>query len=69
ISIQKTLPQGSIADIQGEVITRMETCGHGGGLVLGPSNNVLQDTPVENFLALYEALKRYGRYPCRTSSA
>ncbi len=68
ISIQKTLPYGTVADIQGEVITRMETCGNGGGLVLGPSNDILEDTPVENFLALYEALKRYGRYPCKIPS-
>lgn len=59
ISIQRTLPHGTPDDVRREVIERIRTCGRGGGLILGPSNQVLEDTPVENFLAIYETAKKY----------
>jgi uroporphyrinogen decarboxylase len=63
ISIQDTLPYGSVEDVKKEVLTRIETCAYGGGLILSPSNQVLLDGKVENFLAVYDAVKKYGRYP------
>ena len=68
ISIQKTLPYGEIAEVKEEVKERIATCGYDGGLVLSPSNQVLIDTKVENFLALYETAKKYGKYPLRKIS-
>jgi len=65
ISIQKTLPEGTPEDVRDEVVKRMETCGRGGGLIISPSNQVLLDTSVENFLAVYEAARKYGRYPVK----
>jgi len=63
ISIQKTLPYGKVVDVEEEVKNRISTCGYNYGLIISPSNQVLVDTKVENFLALYEAAKKYGRYP------
>jgi len=54
ISIQRTLPRGTPDDVRREVRQRVETCGQGGGLILGPSNLIQNDTPIENILALYE---------------
>lgn len=63
ISLQKTLSQGTPKDVKEEVILRIKTCGLGGGLILSPSNNATIDIPIENFLAIYESVKKYGRYP------
>ena len=65
ISIQRTLPYGTVEDVRKEVMERIKTCGYNGGLILAPSNQVLIDTKIENFLALYECAKIYGRYPLR----
>ncbi len=62
IDIQRTLPFGSPEDVEKEVITRMETCGYNGGLILSPTHNVPPDVPVANVLALVRAIKKYGKY-------
>lgn len=65
ISIQDTLPRGTIEDVKKEVITRIKTCGYNGGLLISPSNQVLLDTKIENFLAIFDTVKKHGRYPLR----
>ncbi len=57
ISIQKTLPFGSANDVTAEVRRRIETVGAGGGLILAPAHNMQPDTPVENILAMYDAVR------------
>jgi uroporphyrinogen decarboxylase len=54
---QHTLPFGTPADVKAEVRLRLETLGKGGGLILAPSQHVQLDTPVENFLAMVEAVR------------
>lgn len=63
ISVQRTLPRGSVNDVKKEVMERIESCAPGGGFILAPSNQVLLDTKIENFIALYQFAKKYGRYP------
>ena len=46
---QHTLPFGSPDDVRREVLARLQTIGHGGGLILGPTHHVQLDTPMENF--------------------
>jgi uroporphyrinogen-III decarboxylase len=60
ISAQRTLPFGTPQDVRAEVLERIETCGYNGGLVLAPNNNVQQDVPMENLLALYQTVKEVG---------
>ena len=36
---------------------RIETVGAGGGLILAPAHNMQPDTPVENILAMYGAVR------------
>jgi len=62
ISIQKTLPFGTVQDVINEVKQRIETIGYT-GLILGPSHAIQPEVPVKNIIALYEAAKKYGRNP------
>ncbi len=63
LSVQDTLPHGTTEDVKKEVIKTINSCAPGGGFILGPSNLTTQDTPIENFLTIYEIAKKYGRYP------
>ena len=60
ISVQQTLPFGSVDDVKAEVTDRIENCGYNGGLVICPSNVIELDTPLENVLALYETVRTSG---------
>ena len=62
ISIQKTLPFGTVEEVKSEVITRIKTLGYDGGLILAPKQ-LMHDVPIENILTLYDTAKKYGRYP------
>jgi uroporphyrinogen-III decarboxylase len=57
IDEQYTLPFGTPADVQDEVVTRLKTVGKGGGLILGPTHHVQLDTPMENFTALVDSIR------------
>ncbi|MHC4638253.1 MAG: uroporphyrinogen decarboxylase family protein [Planctomycetota bacterium] len=57
ISIQKTLPFGTPEEVAAEVHQRIKTVGQNGGLIIAPAHNIQPDTPVENILALYEAVR------------
>ena len=41
----------------------MEACKPGGGLIFGSSNSIHTGIPTDNFLAMLEAAKEFGRYP------
>jgi uroporphyrinogen decarboxylase len=53
---QHTLPYGTPASVQAEVIERLKTIGKDGGLILGPTHHVQLDTPLENFWALVNTI-------------
>jgi len=57
IDIQETLPQGSVEEVQREVVHTIEVLGEGGGYILCPTHNIQSDTPVENILAVYRAAR------------
>jgi uroporphyrinogen decarboxylase len=63
LSVQDTIPHGTVDDVKGEVKRTIQTCAPEGGFVLGTSNLITQDTPIENCLAIYEAAKKYAKYP------
>jgi uroporphyrinogen decarboxylase len=56
IDEQHTLPFGSAADMRNEVLTRLNTIGKDGGLILGPTHHVQLDTPMENFWAMVNTI-------------
>jgi len=63
ISVQETLPFGSLEDVRDEVITRIKTCGPGGGFILAPAHAIGTDVSLEKVLVLYQTALKYGRYP------
>jgi uroporphyrinogen decarboxylase len=56
IDEQHTLPFGTPADVEGEVIARLRTLGKNGGLIIGPTHHVQLDTPLENFWAMVNTI-------------
>jgi uroporphyrinogen decarboxylase len=60
ISIQETLVYGSPESVQKEVVRIIKTCGNEGGLIISPSNQALPDVKLENFLMVYETVKKFG---------
>jgi uroporphyrinogen decarboxylase len=58
IDEQHTLPFGTPAEVEREVITRLKTLGKNGGLILGPTHHVQLDTPLENFWAMVNTIKK-----------
>ncbi len=63
VDTQKTLPFGTPDEIRQEVRRRMEIFGPGGGFVFNPIHNVQSGVPLENLLALYEAVRDFRAYP------
>jgi hypothetical protein len=59
IDTQQTLPFGTPAEIRAQVRERMQIFGKGGGFIFNPIHNVQAQTPVENLLALYQAVDEY----------
>ncbi len=63
VDTQHTLPFGTPDEIRAQVRERMRIFGQGGGFVFNPIHNVQAGVPVENLVALYEAVAEYGAYP------
>lgn len=60
VSIQKTMPYGSPADVRREIKAIADIVKPGGGYIFCTSHNIQADTPVENIVALMEAYQKYG---------
>lgn len=59
IDAQGWLQTASPEEIEKEVFRLMDVVGKGGGYILSPSHNIQPDTPLENVLALYRAVRKY----------
>jgi uroporphyrinogen decarboxylase len=59
VSLQKTLPKGTVAEVKAEVETLIRTCGYNGGLVVFPSNVIQPDTPTENIIACFHTARDF----------
>ncbi|MCG8307500.1 MAG: hypothetical protein MI975_08920 [Cytophagales bacterium] len=57
ICVQELLPHGTPETIKEEVTKRAEILGKNGGYIVAPAHNIQEDTPVENILALFEAVE------------
>ena len=56
VDVQGWLQRSSPAAIRGEVHRLMDEVGRGGGYILAPSHNLQPDTPIDNVLAVYDAV-------------
>lgn len=62
IDEQHTLPFGSIEDLKNEIDERIKTVGKGGGLILGPTHNIQNDTEIKKIEIMFEHIKKTGVY-------
>ena len=63
VDTQQVLPFGTPEEVKAHVQERMQIFGRGGGFVFNPIHNVQAGVPVENLLALYEAVAEFRGYP------
>jgi uroporphyrinogen decarboxylase len=59
---QHILPFSTPAQVKEEVRRRVDDLAPGGGFVFCQVHNIQPGTPVENIVAMYEALEEYGKY-------
>ena len=57
----KTLPFGTPDEVKTEVLERLRIFAPGGGYVFNAIHNIQQPTPIENILAMYEAVEIYNQ--------
>ncbi len=63
IETQTTLPFGTPDEVRSMVQERMRIFGPGGGYVFNTIHNLQAGVPVENIVALYEAVDQYRTHP------
>lgn len=59
IDAQHVLPHGTPTDVIAETVKRLEDFNGDGGYVASASHNIQADVPVENIIAMFDALSRY----------
>jgi len=60
VDTQKTLPFGTPQEVRAEVLSRLEVFAPGGGFVFNTTHNIQPKTPIENLLAMFQALKDFN---------
>ncbi len=60
IDTQRTLPFGTPEEVRAEVLERLEIFTPGGGFVFNTIHNIQPRTPVENLLAMFDALREFS---------
>jgi len=56
IDTQHVLPHGTVEEVKACTVDVMETLGAGGGLVVAPSQEIMNDVPLENIVAMLETI-------------
>ena len=60
VDTQKTLPFGTPAEVRAEVLGRLRVFAPGGGFVFNTIHNTQALTPVENIVAMIDAIREYN---------
>lgn len=56
LGVQSVLPFGSPEDVYAHTRAAIQTLGQGGGYIVGPSHVIERDVPLENILAMLQAM-------------
>jgi len=59
VDTQRTLPLGTPEEVRIEVLERLETFSKGGGFVFATIHNVVAKVPVENLIAMFNAIAEF----------
>lgn len=65
IDEQHLLPEGTPEEIDAEVKRVIGILAPGGGYLPMSSHVIQHNTPPENVMAMYEAIRKYGAYPIK----
>ncbi|MGC9327646.1 MAG: uroporphyrinogen decarboxylase family protein [Candidatus Hinthialibacter sp.] len=60
VDTQKTLPFGTPEEVRREVLQRCEIFSPGGGFVFNAVHNIQADTPIENIVAMFDAVREFN---------
>lgn len=60
VDTQHTLPFGTPEEVKVQVKERLEIFSKGGGLIFNTIHNIVGKTPVENIIAMFEAVKEFN---------
>jgi uroporphyrinogen-III decarboxylase len=60
VDTQKTLPFGTPKQVREEVLRACEVFAPGGGFVFNTIHNIQANTPVENVIAMLDAIKEFN---------
>jgi len=61
VDTQKTLPFGTPDEVRRQVLERLEIFSPGGGFVFNAVHNIQARTPIENVVAMIEAVKEFNK--------
>ncbi len=67
INLDSTLTLGTPEEVEEEVKLRIRTIAPGGGYCCGSSNSIPEYVPFDNYVAMIEAIQKYGKYPISVS--
>ena len=57
IDTQSILPHGTAEEVREHTRQVIRTLGRGGGLIIGPSQEIMSDVPIENIVAMVETIR------------
>jgi len=60
VDTQQVLNSGTPEEVKTEVKENLKIFSSGGGYVFNPVHNIQGNTPIENIIAMYEALEEYN---------
>ena len=66
VDTQTVLPFSTPEEVRQQGQERISILGRGGGHVYAPTQDGQADVPPENLIAMYNAVREYGRYPSKT---
>lgn len=61
VDTQQVLPFGTPEEVRAQVKERLDIFSPGGGFIFNPIHNVVGKTPVENLIAMYDAVKQFNQ--------